>query len=43
MVETMIGMNGFGTSAPGPELLVRFGFTTENVQSTALSVLKRLR
>ena len=39
----VIGMTGYGASAPGAEVLVRFGFTAENVQSTALSVLERLR
>jgi len=43
MDGAIIGMTGFGASAPGPELLVRFRFTAENVQSTALSVLERLR
>ena len=37
------GHPGYGASAPGAEVLVRFGFTAENVQSTALSVLERLR
>ena len=39
----VIGMTGYGASASGAEVLVRFGFTAENVQSTALSVLERLR
>ena len=39
----VIGMTGYGASAPGAEVLVRFGFTAENVQSTAQSVLERLR
>ncbi|MDP6822999.1 MAG: transketolase [Dehalococcoidia bacterium] len=38
-----IGMNGYGASAPGPEVLARFGFTAENVQSTALSIIENLR
>ena len=40
---SVIGITGYGASAPGAEVLVRFGFTAENVQSTALSVLERLR
>ncbi len=38
-----IGMSGYGASAPGPEVLARFGFTAENVQSIALSVIESLR
>ncbi len=35
----VIGMTGFGASAPGGEVLARFGFTAENVVEKALSVL----
>jgi transketolase len=28
---TIVGMTGFGASAPGPVLYDRFGFTKENV------------
>jgi transketolase len=38
-----VGMTGFGVSAPAAEVLAKFGFTADNVRSTALSVLKRLR
>ena len=38
-----VGMTGFGASAPAAEVLAKFGFTAENVRSTALSVLERLR
>ena len=39
----VIGMSGYGASAPGGITLARFGFTAENVERTALSVLERLR
>ena len=39
----MIGMNGYGASAPGPEVLAKFGFTAENVQTAALRILEKVR
>ncbi|MFW6174952.1 MAG: transketolase-like TK C-terminal-containing protein, partial [Chloroflexota bacterium] len=36
-----IGVRGYGASAPGEEVLEKFGFTAQNVQSTALNVLER--
>lgn len=35
----IVGMSTFGESAPGPALLEHFGFTVENVVSTALELL----
>ncbi|MDX1588061.1 MAG: transketolase [Oleiphilaceae bacterium] len=35
----VIGMTGFGESAPGPDLYQYFGFTVENVESVALELL----
>ncbi|GAA0341957.1 transketolase [Bowmanella denitrificans] len=35
----VVGMSSFGESAPGGALLKYFGFTTENVVATALSLL----
>jgi transketolase len=35
----VIGMTGFGASAPGGEVLTRFGFTAENVVEKAMSLL----
>jgi transketolase len=37
---TVIGMNGFGASAPGNTVLSKFGFTVENVVERALALLK---
>ena len=34
----VVGMNTFGESAPGPVLMEKFGFTVENVVSTAKSL-----
>ncbi|MEP7065740.1 MAG: transketolase [Gemmatimonadota bacterium] len=39
----IIGVNHFGASAPGPELMKRFGFTVEHVVATARSVLDNVR
>ncbi len=39
----IIGVNHFGASAPGPEVMKRFGFTVENVIATARSVLDNAR
>ncbi len=35
----VIGMTGYGASAPGGEVLSRFGFTAENVVEKAMAVL----
>jgi transketolase len=35
----VVGMDGFGESAPAPELFKHFGFTTENVVKAVKSVL----
>lgn len=35
----IVGMSTFGESAPGPALLEHFGFTVDNVVSTALELL----
>ena len=37
----VIGMSGFGASAPGGEVLSRFGFTAENVAQKALGLLAK--
>lgn len=37
----VLGMNGFGASAPGDELFKRFGFTPENVAEKALELLEK--
>ena len=37
----IIAMRSFGESAPGADLLNYFGFTTENVIATTLTVIKR--
>jgi transketolase len=39
----IIGVNGFGASAPGPEVMARYGFTAEHVVATAKAVLARQR
>jgi transketolase len=36
---TVLGIAGFGESAPGPELLAHFGFTVENVAARARRLL----
>ena len=36
----VIGMSTFGESAPGNVLLEHFGFTTQNVVSTAQALIK---
>jgi transketolase len=38
---TMIGIDRFGASAPGQELMKQFGFTAEHVTSAALRLLGR--
>jgi transketolase len=35
----VVGMHGFGESAPAPELFKHFGFTVENVVNTAKGIL----
>lgn len=37
----MIGMDGFGASAPGAVMMEKFGFTPENVAERAKQLLKR--
>lgn len=37
----VIGMRSFGESAPGPVLMKEFGFTAENVVSTATALCKK--
>jgi transketolase len=39
----IIGVNGFGVSAPGPVVMREFGFTPEHVVETAKALLKRIR
>ena len=39
--DNIIGMTGFGASAPGPVLQEKFGFTVENVVSKARAILDR--
>jgi transketolase len=36
----VVGMTGFGASAPGGQVLARFGFTAENVAEKALTRIK---
>jgi transketolase len=36
----IIGIDGFGASAPGGEVLARYGFTDENVAERALALLR---
>jgi transketolase len=36
----VVGMTGFGASAPGGQVLARFGFTAENVAEKALALIK---
>ncbi|MGZ8475999.1 MAG: transketolase-like TK C-terminal-containing protein, partial [Candidatus Limnocylindria bacterium] len=38
----IVGMEGFGASAPQPDLYEHFGFTPENVAARARAVLKRV-
>jgi len=39
----IIGVHGFGASAPGPEVMARYGFTVDHVVTTAREVLARCR
>jgi transketolase len=41
LTGAIIGVNGFGTSAPGPAVMAHFGFTVEHVVATARAVLAR--
>jgi transketolase len=36
----IIGVDRFGASAPGPTLMLEFGFTAENVADTAKALLR---
>jgi transketolase len=36
----VLGIDGFGASAPGDEMMAKYGFTVDNVCDKALSVLK---
>jgi transketolase len=38
----IIGVNGFGASAPGPVVMREFGFTPEHVVETAKALLKHM-
>jgi len=38
---TIIGMTGFGASAPGNVVMEKFGFTSENIVQQALDLLKK--
>ncbi len=37
----MIGMEGFGASAPAKDLYLRFGFTVDKIVERALHIMKR--
>src|SRR5690606_13187451 len=37
----VIGMKGFGASAPGETLMEKFGFTPDHIVQTAMKLLKR--
>jgi len=37
---TIIGMTGFGVSAPGGTVMEKFGFTSENIINRAMNLLK---
>jgi transketolase len=37
----VIGLDHFGASAPGSELMCRFGFTVENVYKRAFALLQK--
>ena len=39
--DTIIGMKTFGESAPARELMVKFGFTKENIVAEAKKLLKK--
>jgi transketolase len=40
-IESVIGINGYGASAPGDFLMRKYGFTTDNVVKKALQLLDR--
>jgi transketolase len=37
----IIGIDGFGASAPGPEVMAHYGFSVERIVATAKAVLAR--
>ena len=39
--DTVIGMETFGASAPGNKLMIKFGFTEENVVAEAKKLIKK--
>ena len=39
--DAVIGMTGFGASAPGGTMMEKFGFTPENIVKKAMELLKR--
>jgi transketolase len=39
--DTIIGMKTFGESAPANELMIKFGFTEENIVTEAKKLLKK--
>ncbi len=38
--ENVVGVNGFGASAPGPVLQEKYGFTVDNVVQRALAIVR---
>ena len=38
--ENIVGVNGFGASAPGPVLQEKYGFTVDNVVQRALAIVR---
>ena len=41
LADTIIGMNTFGESAPASELMVKFGFTENNIITQAKKLLSK--
>ncbi len=41
--EHIIGISGFGASAPGGTVMKKFGFTAENIAQKAMDVIKKSR
>jgi len=41
LADTIIGMNTFGESAPANELMVKFGFTENNIITQAKKLLSK--
>jgi transketolase len=39
----IIGITGFGASAPGDTVMKQFGFTPENIVQKAMDLLKRVK